>query len=99
MYLIYDWGIMKNVDEVIDFCRAGRRIKYIFFWSHKKQEGSVSKTCLSQWYDSEFTYNDETYLTAEHYMMIEKARLFHDYGKAKEILDADNPGKARGFKF
>ena len=29
----------------------GERIKFLFFWGHQKaKDGSISKTCFSQWW-------------------------------------------------
>ena len=51
----------------------------------------------SQWYSSPFTVKvkleedgeeeEVTFASAEHWMMVQKALLFGDYGKAREILD------------
>lgn len=70
---------------------------YIFFWSHKNNRGGVNKACFSQWYDSPFTVDDTEYLTAEHYMMAGKARLFNDETALQNILSARDPGAAKHY--
>lgn len=86
---------MKNIEELMTYLSTGNRVKYVYFWGHRKTEGQVTKTCFSQWYDAPFTQNGELYLTVEHFMMAEKAKLFGDQGKREEILAAGNPGKAK----
>lgn len=73
----------------------GYKAKYLFFWGHKKTKDKVTKSCFSQWYDAPFKHNGILYLTAEHYMMAEKARLFKDNVALKKILSSNNPGAAK----
>ncbi len=87
--------IMENTKDLLNKISDGKRIKYVFFWSHKEQSDHVTKSCLSQWYARGGTEDKLEYLTAEHYMMAEKARLFGDLQKIDLILKADNPGKAK----
>jgi predicted NAD-dependent protein-ADP-ribosyltransferase YbiA (DUF1768 family) len=47
--------------------------KPVFFW--KPHDGNGY---LGQWYWSKFTVEGETYVTAETWMMVQKARLFGD---------------------
>jgi ribA/ribD-fused uncharacterized protein len=57
---------------------------YHFFWS--------KKSVLSQWYRSPFVDDDgQKYITAEQYMMAEKARLFGDSETRLKILQSDDP--------
>ena len=69
---------IRSKEELISYLDEGRSAKYIFFWGHQKSVGKVSKNCFSQWYDVSFSVDNITYKTAEHYMMAEKARLFHN---------------------
>jgi len=72
------------------------KTRFLFFWGHKtRKDGVITETCLSQWYPARFRVDRQTYLTAEHWMMAEKARLFGDRSTLAKILDADNPGKAK----
>lgn len=46
---------------------------------------------LSQWHPSVFIVDGVTYVTAEQWMMAEKARLFGDHETEQKILDAKRP--------
>ncbi len=71
-------------------------IKYLFFWGHTpKQKGIVDKSCFSQWFPAEFSENGDIYKTAEHYMMVQKARLFGDESAAAAILATNHPNQAK----
>ena len=50
---------------------------------------------LSNWYESPFVVFGYGFRTAEHWMMWQKARMFGDFGKADEILDAKTPKDAK----
>jgi predicted NAD-dependent protein-ADP-ribosyltransferase YbiA (DUF1768 family) len=50
-----------------------KRPKPIYF-----SKPSFKNGYLSQWYSSEFTHNNDTYATVEQWMMVCKARAFHD---------------------
>ncbi|MEO1434134.1 MAG: NADAR family protein [Bacteroidota bacterium] len=74
----------------------GNRVKYLFFWGHTpKSENAVDKSCFSQWFPSPFEHNGNTYLTAEHWMMAEKARLFNDEEALAHILKVEHPAEAK----
>ncbi len=74
-----------------------QRIKYLFFWGHKpSSNGSLTATCLSQWWVGHpFSEHEEVFLTAEHYMMAGKARLFGDEEMYRAILASASPGEAK----
>ncbi|MDH5382920.1 MAG: NADAR family protein, partial [Cyclobacteriaceae bacterium] len=84
-----------TVEELANFVNHGNKVKYVFFWGHKKSGSGISKSCFSQWYESVFTVDEKKYLTAEHFMMAEKARLFGDIKSEQKILAASNPGEAK----
>lgn len=86
---------INNMENLLAHINAGNRVKYLFFWGHKKTGKEITKSCLSQWYDSPFEHEGITYKTAEHFMMAMKAKLFDDLPKIQEILDANDPGKAK----
>lgn len=82
--------------ELIASISAGESVKYLFFWGHRApSDGSVSKSCLSQWWPAEFTVEGITYKSAEHWMMAEKARLFGDVETLSKILTAHTPAEAK----
>jgi hypothetical protein len=58
----------------------------VYFWKPHDRNGF-----LGQWYESEWTHNGERYVTAEMWMMVQKARLFDDEKVAKQMLETTNP--------
>ena len=83
-----------SVEKLINQIENQERIKYLFFWGHKKT-ATVSKSCFSQWYEASFSVEGRLYQTAEHWMMAEKARLFGDDEIYRQILKSNNPGHAK----
>ncbi len=82
--------------ELRELAGQGQRMKYVFFWGHRpRKDGSVNKSCFSQWFEASFTLDGQRYPTAEHYMMAEKARLFDDQATLKLILEASTPAQAK----
>jgi len=71
--------------------------KWVLFWGHAPaRDGSISKSCFSQWWEGHpFTIDGVGYRTAEHYMMASKARLFDDAAILAKILAARTPGEAK----
>ncbi len=66
--------------------------QFLFFWGHQpSKDGSIIKTCMSQWWPSEFVENGTTYKTAEHYMMAKKAELFSDQQVLEKVLSTTLP--------
>ncbi len=93
-----DTNQILDKETLITAFRKGQKLKYIFFWGHQPHpDGQVSKSCFSQWWDSPFIIDGITYLTAEHYMMAEKARLFNDADALEKILSAPHPGAAKQY--
>ena len=78
--------------QIEDKFKREERLKFIFFWGHgKTTDDSVTKTCLSQWWDCCFTVDGVEYHTAEQYMMAQKAVLFGDEKIRREIMAAGHP--------
>jgi len=88
-----------NLHSVEDLLRAledGATPKYVLFWGHQpSSDGSIGKGCLSQWFEASFQVDGQTYLTAEHFMMAEKARLFGDEEARASILAAGTPARTK----
>lgn len=85
---------MRNLDlkQLQQSVSKGERFAYLMFWGHRpSRDGRITKTCLSQWFESPFEVDGEIYLTAEHWMMAAKARLFGDREALSEILKAPDP--------
>ncbi|KIX20628.1 hypothetical protein SY27_12050 [Flavobacterium sp. 316] len=70
--------------------------KFLFFWGHQpSKDGTITKTCFSQWWKSSFTVEGIEYKTAEHWMMAKKAELFGDNGVLEKILLCKSPAEAK----
>lgn len=68
----------------------------VLFWGHRPaKDGSLTKSCFSQWFESDFQVDGIRYPTAEHFMMAEKARLFADDAALKLVLDATTAAAAK----
>ncbi|WP_344310183.1 NADAR family protein [Fodinicola feengrottensis] len=84
---------------VAEACRAeaaGQALKFLFFWGHQPApDGRVTASCLSQWWEADFTVDGVTYRSAEHFMMASKAMLFDDSAAADRILAASHPNDAK----
>lgn len=66
--------------------------EFLFFWGHQpSKDGSIIKTCMSQWWPADFEEGGITYKTAEHYMMAGKAKLFNDMDVFEKILSKTSP--------
>lgn len=86
----------RSLPELRARAAAGRRVKYLLFWGHQPQsDGSIGPGCLSQWWLAPFVVNGIRYATAEHYMMVGKARLFGDETIAARILTTPHPGAVK----
>ena len=87
---------IKTKEELIEYLAEGHAVKYLHFWGHTKaKDGTVTKACLSQWYEIGFDIDAIHYPSAEHYMMAEKARLFGDIEVLEQILNSTHPGDAK----
>ncbi len=72
------------------------RIKYLLFWGNQpSKDGTITKSCLSQWWLANFVVAGITYHSTEHWMMAEKARLFNDDKGLSQILTAQSPAEAK----
>ncbi len=80
-----------DINELREIFSQGKRLKYIFFWGNTEREGSLTKACLSQWYDCKFEVNGNSYHTAEQYMMAQKALLFGDTEIYRQIMKSSHP--------
>ncbi|WP_428653421.1 NADAR family protein [Runella sp.] len=83
-----------NLNRLIE--QQDKPLKYLFFWGHQpSKDGNITKTCLSQWWESSFEVEGVVYPTAEHWMMAQKAKLFGDEDVFEQILDAKSPAEAK----
>ena len=86
---------IRSNEQLLAHLQQKQRVKYLCFWGHRKSGPSITKSCLSQWYESSFKRDGETFMTAEHFMMMEKARLFGNSEIADRILASKTPGEAK----
>ncbi|MEO5893579.1 MAG: NADAR family protein [Ferruginibacter sp.] len=85
-----------NKEWLNEKINGGQEINCLLFWGHKpSKNGSIIKSCFSQWWQSPFVVEGKQYKTAEHWMMEKKAVLFDDPVIAEKILLAADPGKAK----
>jgi ribA/ribD-fused uncharacterized protein len=82
-------------DDLRSRFNAGEKLKYVFFWGHQPSKSGVTASCFSQWYGARFVVDGQTYPTAEHFMMAEKAALFGDQETRQQVFQAPNPGAAK----
>jgi ribA/ribD-fused uncharacterized protein len=76
---------------------AGEALRFVHFWGHTpSRDGVIDKSCLSQWYPAPFVDDDGVrYATAEHFMMVEKARVCGDARSVAAILADERPAVAK----
>jgi ribA/ribD-fused uncharacterized protein len=87
---------IRSREDLLRAVRGGSRPRYLFFWGHRPlPNGQIGSPCFSQWWAAAFSVNGVRYLTAEHFMMAEKARLFGDEEVRQEILKAPSPKGAK----
>lgn len=87
---------VQSRQNLVQEIEHGAEKEYIFFWGHKGTPDRIDQTCFSQWYPSTFVVDGDTYVTAEQFMMAEKARLFGDADVRRQIMEADTPRQAKG---
>ena len=73
----------------------GEFFRFTMFWGPQNEADHVTESCLSQWYPAPFARDGVRYLTAEHWMMAEKARLFGDAAMLERILATESPREAK----
>jgi ribA/ribD-fused uncharacterized protein len=87
---------IRSRDDLLQAVRSGFRPRYLFFWGHRPLPNDrIGNPCFSQWWAAEFSVDDVRYPTAEHFMMAEKARLFHDEEVRTQILQTRTPKAAK----
>jgi ribA/ribD-fused uncharacterized protein len=89
-------NVLRSNEDLLAYTAQGHKVDYLFFWGHQvPKDGSVGKSCFSQWYEAPFTIDGIAYRTAEHFMMAGKARLFGDATTCEKIIVARTPGEAK----
>ena len=85
---------MLSRRELVDQEASGTRHKYLKFWSHEPLT-KVGANCLSQWFPSPFIIDGHQYLTTEHWLMSEKAKMFGDQAALERLSVSQHPGQAK----
>lgn len=76
--------------------KENKPVDLLFFWGHQpSRDGSIIKTCMSQWWPVNFEEDGMVYKTAEHYMMAGKARVFGDQENLERIISKISPKDAK----
>lgn len=83
------------VQRLCSHFNAGEKMEFVFFWGHQPAKSGITASCFSQWYNAPFVIEGQSYPTAEHFMMAEKASLFDDHDIKERILQAPNPRDAK----
>lgn len=92
----HTFSTARSNEELLAYMSRGYEVDLLLFWGHQaSRDGSLSKSCFSQWYEAPFTVEGDTYRTAEHFMMAGKARLFDEAATREKILAARTPGEAK----
>lgn len=86
---------MASRDALIRRSTAGSPLSMLFFWKPEPAAEPPGAECLSQWYPSGFVHDETRYLTAEHWMMHQKALLFDDVAMAAKILREPSPARVQ----
>lgn len=85
-----------SIDWLKEKFEREEKLKYLFFWGHQESKnGIITASCFSQWWLSPFMIENITYMTAEHWMMAQKALLFNDLDIYNKILYSKSPGEAK----
>lgn len=87
----------RTREELVAAVEAGATPRWLMFWGHRAKgtNGDPGSHFLSQWWPCRFTVDGVDYTSAEHFMMAEKARLFHDTTTLAQILSAPTPAEAK----
>lgn len=87
---------IRSNQQLCSYLARGLPVEMVQFWGHRPGKGgALTKTCFSQWYEAAFKVDGILYPTAEHFMMAEKARLFHDETALATILSARTAADAK----
>lgn len=85
-----------SIEQIREAYVRGERLEYIFFWKAKPSpDESVTKSCLSQWWKSDFWAVADTYCCMEQFMMANKAELFEDTEIRRQILQCRDPKRMK----
>jgi|SRR5690554_480562 len=85
-----------SIEWLINRLENGDSLKFLYFWGNKKKhDHDIGRFCFSQWFESPFIVNGVTYMTAEHWMMAQKALLFDNKSIYYKIINSIKPSEAK----
>ena len=68
---------IKTKLDLISYINQGNKVKYLFFWGHQpNKDGSIDKSCFSQWYQASFQIDGVKYQTASLFLPSYNVRQF-----------------------
>ena len=74
----------------------GKQHDLCLFWGHQpSKDGSITKSCFSQWWIEEFWFITHSYCCMEQFMMEQKAKLFGDEEIRQQILESQEPNQIK----
>lgn len=100
LYLNYwqkDGKPLYDIDWLKSKHNSGEKIEYLFFWGHRPSKNGITKSCLSQWWKSDFSEDIHEYSCMEQYMMSKKALLFDDKEIFEQIMACNEPNMIKSF--
>ena len=78
--------------KIIHEFKAGKMADVYMFWGHHpSKDGTISKSCFSQWWKSDFWHDGERFSCMEQCMMLGKAKLFRDNTVIEQIKTSTDP--------
>ena len=90
-----DHSRIRDTAALLEAIARGWQPRYVLFWGHTPKGTASAKHVLSQWWPASFEIDGHPYISAEHFMMAEKARLFCDEDTRRRILATSKPGTAK----
>ncbi|WP_313885169.1 NADAR family protein [Clostridium sp. DJ247] len=86
-----DGEMIFSINNLKEDYKNGKNLEYLFFSGYQpNKDGSITKSCLSQWWKSDFRIDSNSYSCMEQYMMAEKARLFNNDEALAKIMKSTN---------
>jgi len=96
IYWTEDGKPIYNKSKLSTEIKNGKEKEFTFFYGHQRsRDGSIKKSCFSQWWEDVYCVGSVSFLTAEHYMMLSKAQIFEDEEIAEEIKKCKTPKEAK----
>ena len=83
-------------ETVTALYQSGEMPELCLFWGHHpSKDGSITKSCFSQWWISSFMHDGEPFCCMEQCMMLGKAKLFRDEQAKEQIRASRDPQKIK----